>query len=526
MKHDRRTFLVQTVCAACRRVDIQLLSAGVPAAAAPPGAPATPLLHTNGAPATAPTTSPAASRSVNAVTCGFASLNLVPIAGHERPDGPDSFGIAVDLVTTTNSPNVLSALVAGSLDVVIVTTDAAWAAPDMASDIKHALRGRQRDTIRSRRPARNPEGSRPQWHDCRRFGHAWRRRYHCHALAAVGKRIEGPGLHDRANAGARERTAANEGTRYSDVIQLESQATLLREVGVRHPVSSEPMVRGRQAAFCAGRVILRRVSRAVHFHAGEYRQVRLCHAARLLVLGVGLCLGIQLASLRAALAAAPGGPLVTAQTTPLGGGSSTELALATALVDALNRGDEEGVVALFDPEATLRADRYAWTHHEIRRWARSQIAAAIVIEPEGTFQAIPNRAMWTARFGRVDWRQRGVEWVRMANQILTEGDRIIDFSADPLDGASVIPLGDLWRPRSTPDAASKSVGGPDLDDSGASGAAPAAPLALLACVVVVVVGSLVVSNARLLRARVTHGGKSHALISALAYWQRRRDVIG
>src|SRR5215470_6536659 len=88
MKHDRRTFLVQTVCAACRRVDIQLLSAGVPAAAAPPGAPATPLLHTNGAPATAPTTSPAASRSVNAVTCGFASLNLVPIAGHERPDGP------------------------------------------------------------------------------------------------------------------------------------------------------------------------------------------------------------------------------------------------------------------------------------------------------------------------------------------------------------------------------------------------------------------------------------------------------
>jgi hypothetical protein len=37
----------------------------------------------------------------------------------------------------------------------------------------------------------------------------------------------------------------------------------------------------------------------------------------------------------------------------------TELTLAAALVDALNQSDEDAVVGLFDPEATLRLDRYA-----------------------------------------------------------------------------------------------------------------------------------------------------------------------
>jgi hypothetical protein len=132
--------------------------------------------------------------------------------------------------------------------------------------------------------------------------------------------------------------------------------------------------------------------------------------------------------------------------------SSAELALAAALVDALNRGDEDAVVALFDPEATLHMDRYAWSAYQIRQWAHAQIAAGIVIESEGPFQAIANRALWTARVRRDDWRERGVESVLLANQILTEGDRILDFSADPLDGASVTPLSDLWRPGSPPDA--------------------------------------------------------------------------
>ena len=83
-------------------------------------------------------------------------------------------------------------------------------------------------------------------------------------------------------------------------------------------------------------------------------------------------------------------------------------------------------------------------HSEIRLWARAQIAASISIGTEGPFQAVANHALWTARVQRDDWRERGVESVRLANQILTEGDRILDFSADPLDGPSVTPLGDLW----------------------------------------------------------------------------------
>jgi hypothetical protein len=48
--------------------------------------------------------------------------------------------------------------------------------------------------------------------------------------------------------------------------------------------------------------------RSVHIHAVEYCQVRLFKTARLLVLHLGLSLGIQLAALTIAFAAAPGGP--------------------------------------------------------------------------------------------------------------------------------------------------------------------------------------------------------------------------
>ena len=51
---------------------------------------------------------------------------------------------------------------------------------------------------------------------------------------------------------------------------------------------------------------------------------------------------------------AAAGAVVTSNRRP-----STELALAAALVDALNQSDEDAVVGLFDPEATLRLDRYA-----------------------------------------------------------------------------------------------------------------------------------------------------------------------
>jgi hypothetical protein len=201
--------------------------------------------------------------------------------------------------------------------------------------------------------------------------------------------------------------------------------------------------------------------------------------------------------------------------------SAPELALATALVDALNRGDEDAAVALFDPEATLHMDRYAWTDAEIHRWARTQIAASIEVEPQGPFQAVPNRSFWTARVRRADWAQRGVEWVLLACQILTEADRIMDFSADPLDATSVAGLGSLWRPGSVPDPVPPIVARRDPDRSAGVGQ-PGAPAAgILACGV----AGLVLASCALLGARRTAPVRhSSGLITQLSNRRGRRGL--
>jgi NitT/TauT family transport system substrate-binding protein len=127
MRTNRRDFLKHGGGAACAGLAVQLLAACAPSP--------TPSLLT----APAATAAPAVAKSLRNVTCGFASLNpsnLVSIVGSEKPDLPGAFGIAFDLVTTTNSPNALSALVGGSLDVAVVTPDAAWMAQDKAPDIK------------------------------------------------------------------------------------------------------------------------------------------------------------------------------------------------------------------------------------------------------------------------------------------------------------------------------------------------------------------------------------------------------
>jgi NADPH:quinone reductase len=83
---------------------------------------------------------------------------------------------------------------------------------------------------------------------------------------------------------------------------------------------------------------------------------------------------------------------VAAQAAPTATNADTcsELALAPALVDALNSGDEGGTVALFDPEATLTADRYAWTHFEIRLWATSRRTTAPrpICQPQSCLDAV------------------------------------------------------------------------------------------------------------------------------------------
>src|SRR5207302_335186 len=54
----------------------------------------------------------------------------------EKPDLAHRFGIEFDLLTTTNSPNAVNALVGGSVNVAAVTPDSAWGAQDKAPDAK------------------------------------------------------------------------------------------------------------------------------------------------------------------------------------------------------------------------------------------------------------------------------------------------------------------------------------------------------------------------------------------------------
>jgi ABC-type nitrate/sulfonate/bicarbonate transport system substrate-binding protein len=63
-------------------------------------------------------------------------LHFVATVAGEKPELVHPFGIEFDLLTTTNSPNAVNALVGGSVNVAATTPDSAWPAQDKASDIK------------------------------------------------------------------------------------------------------------------------------------------------------------------------------------------------------------------------------------------------------------------------------------------------------------------------------------------------------------------------------------------------------
>ena len=131
MHLDRRAFLRTVVGAAGAGVAVQLVTACAPSSSAPPSA--------GQAPTSAPTAAPAAGRSVTKVSYAFASVNpfhWVAVVASEKPDLPGKFGIEFDLVTTTNSPNAVNALVGGSVDVAVATPDSTWPAQDKAPDVK------------------------------------------------------------------------------------------------------------------------------------------------------------------------------------------------------------------------------------------------------------------------------------------------------------------------------------------------------------------------------------------------------
>jgi NitT/TauT family transport system substrate-binding protein len=120
--HDRRTFL---------KAAFGLASAGLLAACTPPSGPAQQA-----------TIAPAAAKAVTKLTYALASVNglhFVATVGAEKPDLPHKFGIEWELVTTTNSPNAVNALIGGSVDIAGATPDSAWPAQDKAADIKQVL---------------------------------------------------------------------------------------------------------------------------------------------------------------------------------------------------------------------------------------------------------------------------------------------------------------------------------------------------------------------------------------------------
>jgi NitT/TauT family transport system substrate-binding protein len=123
-RQDRRSFLRQAIGAAGAGLVVPLLAACTPTAPQP---------------AAAPTTAPAAGSGVTKVSYAYASpngLHFVATLGGEKPDLPHMFGIEFDLLTTTNAPNAVNALVGGSVNVAAVTPDSAWPAQDKAPDAK------------------------------------------------------------------------------------------------------------------------------------------------------------------------------------------------------------------------------------------------------------------------------------------------------------------------------------------------------------------------------------------------------
>jgi NitT/TauT family transport system substrate-binding protein len=79
---------------------------------------------------------------VTKVSYAYASPNgfhFVATVGGEKPDLARKFGIEFDLLTTTNSPNAVNALMGGSVNVAAVTPDSAWPAQDKAADAKQLI---------------------------------------------------------------------------------------------------------------------------------------------------------------------------------------------------------------------------------------------------------------------------------------------------------------------------------------------------------------------------------------------------
>jgi NitT/TauT family transport system substrate-binding protein len=129
-RFDRRIFLRHVIGATGAGLGVSLFAACAPSSAPAP----------TSAPAAA--AGPASPKSVTKVSYAYASPNgfhFIATIGSVKPDLPHKFGIEFDLLTTTNSPNAVNALVGGSVDVAACTPDSAWPAQDKAPDVKQLI---------------------------------------------------------------------------------------------------------------------------------------------------------------------------------------------------------------------------------------------------------------------------------------------------------------------------------------------------------------------------------------------------
>src|SRR5438105_1832590 len=147
MRHDRRTFLKHVIGAASAVLAVPLFAACAPPTSSP-AAPSEPQ-------SAAPNTAPAAVTSVTKVSYAYASPNgfhFVATVGGEKPELAHKFGIEFDLLTTTNSPNAVNALmrdggfpeidngnnypVLKGVDSIILLSKTGWyqANPDLAAN--------------------------------------------------------------------------------------------------------------------------------------------------------------------------------------------------------------------------------------------------------------------------------------------------------------------------------------------------------------------------------------------------------
>jgi ABC-type nitrate/sulfonate/bicarbonate transport system substrate-binding protein len=123
-RYVRRVFLSHIIGAAGAGLALPLLSACTQAASPAP---------------TAQSAAPAATKSLTKVSYAYASPNgfhYVATIGSEKPDLARKFGVEFDLLTTTNSPNAVNALVGGSVNFAAATPDSAWPAQDKAPEVK------------------------------------------------------------------------------------------------------------------------------------------------------------------------------------------------------------------------------------------------------------------------------------------------------------------------------------------------------------------------------------------------------